>query len=210
MVALYSQILQKKYADRLDADASQLFGFVVSGARRMEMLLKDLLAYSQTGSASEGPAQSVDCNKVIQQVLLNLRASIEETGAAVTWDPLPTVHAHEIRLVQLLQNLIGNAIKYRSEQPPAIHIQAKPSAENWLFSVQDNGIGIEPEYCQQVFGIFKRLHGQTYEGTGIGLAICQRIVDRYGGRIWVESGPGKGSTFYFTIPGAGESEQGLA
>jgi PAS domain S-box-containing protein len=210
MVALYSQILQKKYGDRLEDEANQLFGFVVGGARRMEMLLKDLLAYSQTGSASEGPAQSVDCNKVIQQVLLNLQASIEQTRAAVTWDPLPTVHAHEIRLVQLLQNLIGNAIKYRSEQPPAIHVQAKLSAENWLFCVQDNGIGIEPEYCQQVFGIFKRLHGHTYEGTGIGLAICQRIVERYGGRIWVESESGKGSTFCFTIPVGVGSGQGHA
>jgi PAS domain S-box-containing protein len=200
MVALYSQILQKKYVERLDADANQMFGFVVGGARRMETLLKDLLAYSQTGSSSEGPAQPVDCEKVLQKVLLNLQASIEQTGASVTWDPLPTVQAHEIRLVQLLQNLIGNAIKYRSNLPPRIQVRADRRGAEWLFSVRDNGIGIEPEYCQQVFGIFKRLHGQNYEGTGIGLAICQRIVERYGGRIWVESQAGGGSLFCFTVP----------
>ncbi len=202
MVALYSQIIQKRYTERLDADAQELFGFVVGGARRMEMLLKDLLAYSQTGSASEGPAVPVDCEKAIQKVILNLQAAIEQNAARIRWDPLPTVHAHEIRLVQLLQNLIGNAIKYRSAEPPEIQVSAQRRAEDWLFSVRDNGIGIEPEYSQQVFGIFKRLHGQTYEGTGIGLAICQRIVERYGGRIWVESKPGAGSVFCFTIPPA--------
>jgi PAS domain S-box-containing protein len=202
MVALYSQIIQKRYAERLDADAQQLFGFVVGGARRMEMLLKDLLAYSQTSSSSEGPVEPVDCEKAIQKVILNLQAAIEQNGAHITWDPLPTVHAHEIRLVQLLQNLIGNAIKYRSADPPEIHVFAERRAEEWLFSVRDNGIGIEPEYAQQVFGIFKRLHGQDYEGTGIGLAICQRIVERYGGRIWVEPNPGTGSLFCFTIPPA--------
>jgi PAS domain S-box-containing protein len=202
MVALYSQIIQKRYAERLDADAQQLFGFVVGGARRMEMLLKDLLAYSQTSSSSEGPAEPVDFGKAIRKVILNLQAAIEENGAQITWDPLPTVHAHEIRLVQLLQNLIGNAIKYRSAEPPEIHVSAQRGPEEWLFSVKDNGIGIEPEYSQQVFGIFKRLHGQAYEGTGIGLAICQRIVERYGGRIWVESKPGAGSVFCFTIPPA--------
>jgi PAS domain S-box-containing protein len=199
MVALYSQIIQKRYADRLDGDARELFGFVVGGARRMEMLLKDLLAYSQTSSSSEGPLEPVDCEKAIQKVMLNLQAAIEQNDARVTWDALPTVHAHEIRLVQLLQNLIGNAIKYRSEEPPVIHVSAQRREGDWLFGVKDNGIGIEPEYSQQVFGIFKRLHGQNYEGTGIGLAICQRIVERYGGRIWVESKPGAGSMFRFTI-----------
>jgi light-regulated signal transduction histidine kinase (bacteriophytochrome) len=142
----------------------------------------------------------VDCDKVIQKVLLNLQASIEQNAANVTWGPLPTVHAHEIRLVQLLQNLIGNAIKYRSAAAPVIHVCAERRDADWLFSVHDNGIGIEPEFAQQVFGIFKRLHGQSYPGTGIGLAICQRIVERYGGRIWVESEAGAGSKFCFTIP----------
>jgi PAS domain S-box-containing protein len=204
MVALYSQIIQKRYTDRLDAEAQQLFGFVLGGARRMEMLLKDLLAYSQASSSNEGPAEPVDCEAVIQKVMLNLQVAIQQTGARITWDPLPTVQAHEIRWVQLLQNLIGNAIKYRSSEPPQIHVFAEQRADGWLFSVQDNGIGIEPEYCQQVFGIFKRLHGQTYEGTGIGLAICQRIVERYGGRIWVESKLAAGSLFCFTIPSGAE------
>src|SRR5580704_863076 len=133
MVALYSQIIQKRYAERLDADAQQLFGFVVGGARLMEMLLKDLLAYSQTSSSSEGPTEAVDCEKAIQKVILNLQAAIEQNSARITWDPLPTVHAHEIRLVQLLQNLIGNAIKYRSAEPPEIHVTAQRRPEEWLF-----------------------------------------------------------------------------
>ena len=204
IVSLYSQILQRRYAGQLDAESHQLFDFVVGGAKRMEMLLKDLLAYSQTGSSNEGPAASVDCEAVLERVLLNLQASVEQTGASVTWDPLPTLHAHEVRLVQLLQNLIGNAIKYRSAKPPEIHVFADRRAADWTFCVRDNGIGIEPEYCQQVFGIFKRLHGHTYEGTGIGLAICQRIVERYGGRIWAQSKLGEGSSFYFTLPVAAE------
>lgn len=199
MVALYSQMLQKRYADRLDDDANQLLGFIVGGAKRMGMLLKDLLAYSQAGSSTEEPAQPVNCEDVMQKVLLNLQASILQNGATITWDGLPTVVAHEIRLVQLFQNLIGNAIKYRSSKPPEIHICAQHRGSEWLFSVKDNGIGIEPEYAQQVFGIFTRLHGQDYPGSGIGLAICQRIVERYDGRIWVESKPGEGSSFYFTI-----------
>src|SRR5579871_4715062 len=205
LVALYSQILQKRYAERLGDEARELFGFVISGARRMERLLKDLLAYSQTGSSNEGPAQPVECEQAIRKVMLNLQAAIEQSAATITWDPLPVVHAHEIRLVQLLQNLIGNAIKYRSDLPPEIHVAAKRENGQWLFSVRDNGIGIEPEYSQQVFGIFKRLHGQDYEGTGIGLAICQRIIERYGGRIWVDSKPGAGAVFSFTLPPADES-----
>jgi PAS domain S-box-containing protein len=202
MVALYSQMLQRRYGNRLDAEADEFIAYVVGGARRMELLLKDLLTYSQTGSSSEGPAQPIDCADAVRKVLLNLQASVEQNGAAVTWDPLPTVQAHEIRLVQLLQNLVGNAIKYRSSAPPKIHISAERRENDWLFSVWDNGIGIDPEYAQQIFGIFKRLHGQNYPGTGIGLAICQRIVERYGGRIWVESKLGEGSRFYFTLPPA--------
>jgi PAS domain S-box-containing protein len=201
MVALYSQMLQRKYAGRLDASADQYISYIVGGARRMEMLLKDLLTYSQTGSSDEGPAETVNFLDVIRKVLLNLQASVEQSSALITWDPLPAVHAHEIRLVQLLQNLVGNAIKYRSEDPPRIHISADRHDKEWVLSVKDNGIGIAPEYAQQIFKIFKRLHGQDYPGTGIGLAICQRIVETYGGRIWVESG-GKGSCFYFTLPPA--------
>jgi light-regulated signal transduction histidine kinase (bacteriophytochrome) len=168
----------------------------------MEMLLKDLLTYSQTGPSAEGPAETVDFIAVISKVLLNLQASTEQSGATITWGQLPVVHAHEIRLVQLLQNLVSNAIKYRSQDPPRIHISAEWREREWVLSVRDNGVGIPPEYAQQIFKIFKRLHGQEYPGTGIGLAICQRIVETYGGRIWVESEDGKGSCFYFTLPPA--------
>ncbi len=201
MVALYSQMLQRKYAGKLDSSADQYISYIVGGARRMEMLLKDLLTYSQTGSSAEGPAETVDFIDVIRKVLLNLQASVEQSGALITWDTIPAVHAHEIRLVQLLQNLVGNAIKYRGEEAPRIHISAQWAQPDWVLSVQDNGIGIAPEYTQQIFKIFKRLHGQDYPGTGIGLAICQRIVETYGGRIWVESS-GKGSCFCFTLPPA--------
>jgi light-regulated signal transduction histidine kinase (bacteriophytochrome) len=138
----------------------------------------------------------------MRRVVLNLQASLEQNGGVVTWDELPTLNAHEGRVVQLLQNLVGNAIKYRSAAPPKIHVSAnaRPSEEDWIFCVEDNGIGISPEYSQEIFGIFKRLHGHAYPGSGIGLAICQRIVETYGGRIWVESDLGAGSRFYFTIP----------
>jgi PAS domain S-box-containing protein len=200
MVALYSQLLQKRYGGQFDGEADQFISFVVGGARRMELLLKDLLTYSQAGSTTVGPSQAVDCETVMQKVLLNLQAASEQNEASIKWDPLPTVEAHEIRIVQLLQNLVGNAIKYRRADAPRIYVTATACDTGWLFCVEDNGIGIEPEYCTQIFGIFKRLHGQTYPGTGIGLAICQRIVERYGGRIWVESKPGEGSRFYFTLP----------
>jgi hypothetical protein len=204
MVALYSQMLERKYAGKLDSNADQYISYIVGGARRMEMLLKDLLMYSQTTAAAEGPAETVAFLDVIRRVLLNLQASVEQSGAMITWDPLPTLHAHEIRLVQLLQNLVGNAIKYRGIDPPRIHISAEWQDREWVLGVRDNGIGIAPEYGQQIFKIFKRLHGQEFPGTGIGLAICQRIVETYGGRIWVESEDGKGSCFYFTLPPARE------
>ncbi len=202
MVALYSQLLQRKYGNSLDGEADQFISYIVGGARRMEMLLKDLLVYSQTGSVTEGPPQSVDFIAVLRKVLFNLQTSIEQNGAVITWEPMPVLHAHEVRMVQLMQNLLGNAIKYRSDEAPRIHVSAKQRDKDWLISVEDNGIGIEPEYAQQIFGIFKRLHGQDYPGTGIGLAICQRIVERYGGRIWVESQVGQGSRFCFTLPPA--------
>jgi light-regulated signal transduction histidine kinase (bacteriophytochrome) len=201
LVALYSQILQKKYGAQLDAQAEQYLSYVISGAHRMETLLQDLLTYSQTGlSPAEGPATPVACSEALRKALLNLQASIDQTQASITWNGLPTVQAHEFRLVQLLQNLVGNAIKYRGTEPPNVHVDAKRRDTDWLFSVQDNGIGIKPEYAEQIFGIFKRLHGSAYPGTGIGLAICERIVKSYGGQIWVESSPGAGSTFFFTLP----------
>jgi PAS domain S-box-containing protein len=200
MVALYSQMLEKKYSDRLDPQAEQYISYVINGAHRMETLLQDLLAYSQVGLAGEGPAKPVVSSDALRQALLNLQAIIDQNKAVVTWNGLPTVYAHEIRLVQLLQNLVGNAVKYRGPEPPTVHVDATHRPGDWLFSVKDNGIGIKPEYTQQIFGIFKRLHGGTYPGTGIGLAICERIVKSYGGQIWAESSPGEGSTFYFTLP----------
>ena len=200
LVALYSQMLQKKYTDRLDAQAEQYVSYVINGAYRMEILLKDLLAYSQVGSLGDGPSSPVIVSEALRKALLNLQASIDQNQALVTWNGLPTLQAHEIRLVQLLQNLVGNAIKYRGSERPQVHIDAERQSGEWLFSVKDNGIGIKPEYVQQIFGIFKRLHGSDYPGTGIGLAICERIVKSYGGRIWVESALGEGSTFYFTLP----------
>jgi PAS domain S-box-containing protein len=198
-VALYSQMLEKRCAGRLDQTEQQYISFIVNGAQRMEILLRDLLAYSQSG-AVEGPALPVNCATVMEKVLLDLHALIEQNQAVVTWDDLPTVHAHEIRLVQLLQNLVGNAIKYRRSDPPTVHVAVKRLDSGWLFSVKDNGIGIKPEYAQQIFGVFKRLHGNSYPGTGIGLAVCQRIVESYSGRIWVESKFGEGSLFCFTLP----------
>jgi PAS domain S-box-containing protein len=201
LVALYSQMLQKKYGVQLDAQAEQYLSYVTSGAHRMETLLRDLLTYSQTGlSPAEGPAMPVACSEALRKALLNLQASIDQTQASITWNGLPTIQAHEIRLVQLLQNLVGNAIKYRGTETPNVHVDAKRRDGDWLFSVQDNGIGIKPEYAEQIFGIFKRLHGNAYPGTGIGLAICERIVKSYGGQIWVESSLGAGSTFFFTLP----------
>ena len=199
MVALYSEILRQKYDGQLDSEADSFISSIITGARRMEMLLKDLLAYSQVGSAA-GPSQEVDCNIIMQEVLLNLNAAITENQAEITWDKLPVIQAHPIRIVQLFQNLVGNAIKYRRDEPPRIHASAERDGDRWLFVVQDNGIGIKPEYAKQVFGVFKRLHGRDYPGTGIGLAICQRIVERYDGRIWVDSEPGVGSRFCFWLP----------
>ncbi len=208
MVSLYSELIHTRYAGQLDGEADQFLSFIVNGADRMELLLKDLLAYSQAGSV-EGPVGPVDCEVVLQRVLLNLQAAIEQNGAVIAWNGLPTVQAHEIRLVQLFQNLVGNAIKYRGPEAPEIHVTAERRDGEWLFGVRDNGIGIKPEYAQQVFGIFKRLHGHTYPGTGIGLAICQRIIERYGGRIWVESKPGEGSLFCFTLsPVTGKQASG--
>ncbi len=206
VVALYSQILQKKYGGQLDGQADQYISYIVSGAHRMESLLTDLLAYSQVGSSGEGPAGWVNCSDALRKVLLNLQASIDQTEATVTSGPLPTIHAHEIRLVQLLQNLVGNALKYRRDERPHVRLEAQRRDNDWLFSVQDNGVGIRPEYRQQIFGIFKRLQGNTLPGTGIGLAICERIVKSYGGQIWVDSTLGEGSTFYFTVPDLPESE----
>ncbi|MGH9628306.1 MAG: sensor histidine kinase [Bryobacteraceae bacterium] len=201
MVAVYSQLLTRRYEARLDADAHQYLAYMVQGAHRMEALIRDLLAYTQTGTSDVLQLGVLDCNLVLQKVLANLKMPIEESGAMVDGKPLPVIRAHEVHVVQLFQNLIGNALKYRGSEPPVICITAEQQGAQWTFSVQDNGIGIAAEYQQQIFGVFKRLHAaHRYAGTGIGLAICKRIVERYGGRIWVESGPSRGSVFRFTLP----------
>jgi PAS domain S-box-containing protein len=200
-VKIYSELLMKISSPAIDGDARQYLTFLHSGATRMEMLVRDLLTYTQITKLEE-PAGTTDAGEALASVLANLAGIISESGATVTADPLPSVRVHSTHLTQLFQNLIGNAIKYHCpERPPAVHVTAERRNGRWIFAVTDNGIGIGPEYKEDIFGLFKRLHtNDQYSGTGIGLAICQRIVDRYHGRIWVESEAGKGSTFHFTLP----------
>ena len=200
MVSSYTQLLARRYQGKLDAAADEFIAYAVDGANRMQGLINDLLAYSRVGTRAKG-IEPTDCTAGLDQALANLKAAIEKSGAVVTHDPLPTVMADDLQLVQLLQNLIGNAIKFHVEKPPCIHVSAEQKGSEWVFSVRDNGIGIDPQYAERIFVIFQRLHTrEEYPGTGIGLAICRKIVERRGGRIWVESQPGIGSTFYFTIP----------
>lgn len=207
MVSIYSQLLKEEYGDTLHRHALSYIDFAVNGAKRMSRLLTDLLAYSRVANASPENSPSADAGRAVDAALLNLASVIEQTGARVEVSALPPVQVPEIHLAQLFQNLIGNALKYRKQDdPPLIRIDAREEpGGTWLFSIRDNGIGIEPEYLQQIFGIFKRLHGPAFEGTGIGLALCQKIVERAGGKIWVESEPGLGSTFFFRLQGAVES-----
>jgi PAS domain S-box-containing protein len=200
-VKLYSELLTRRYSAKLEGQALEFLKHVQSGATRMETLVNDLLAYTQVKKI-EGNAETTDANAAVTVVLENLAGSIQEANATVSADSLPSVSMHAVHLQQLFQNLISNAIKYRSPQrTPAVHVSAERDAGGWHFTVTDNGIGIAPEYKENVFGLFKRLHtNEEYAGTGIGLAICQRIVEQYHGRIWVESEPGQGSTFHFTIP----------
>jgi PAS domain S-box-containing protein len=201
MVSAYSEMLRRKFENKLGATGDEYIGIVVEGARRMDQLLRDLRAYAHTATVNDGPSPVVSSDNAIERSITNLKAAIEESGAEVTCDPLPPVRMHEVQLVQLFQNIIGNAIRYRSDERPRIHVGAEPEGDAWRFFIQDNGIGIDPEYKEQIFGIFKRLHTSSeYPGTGMGLAICQRIVERAAGRIWVESQPGRGSTFFFTLP----------
>jgi PAS domain S-box-containing protein len=205
MVVSYSQLLQQRYGDRLDEDADELIGYATSGATRIQALINDLLAFSRIGTC-QAPLETVDSSAILDRTLSYLKFLIEQSGATVTRDPLPMVMADEVQLTQLFQNLIDNAIKFCSDRSPAIHISAKRGNDEWILSVRDNGMGIEPQYFDRIFQIFQRLHGpDEYPGTGIGLAICKKIVERHGGRIWVESEPGKGATFYFTIPDRGAS-----
>ena len=198
-VSSFVQLLQKKYENRLDAEADTFIGYAVDGARRMQALIQDLLAYARIGRGRK-PAPT-DASGALRQALGNLNESIQQAAAEITHAELPILPVDRSQLVQLFQNLLGNAIKFRSAAPPKIHVNARREGDDWQFSVRDNGIGIDPRQHDEIFEVFRRLHSrEKYDGTGIGLAICKKIVDRHGGRIWVESEPGQGATFHFTIP----------
>jgi PAS domain S-box-containing protein len=200
MVTSYVQLLARRYQGKLDSDADEFIGFAVDGAVRMRKLINDLLTYSRVGTQGKDLSPT-DSEAVLAQSVNDLKVAIEENGALVTHAPLPMVMADRPQLGQLFQNLIGNAIKFRGNELPHVHISANRNGNGWTFSVRDNGIGIAAEYSERIFIIFQRLHNrQEYAGTGIGLAICKKIVERHGGHIWVESNVGKGATFYFTLP----------
>lgn len=206
-VASYAQLLARRYRDQLGADANDFIDYMVDGARRMQQLIHDLLSFSRAGARGAKMAP-VECGSIVDQVLTDLRQPIEETEARITRDPLPTVTADGRQLSQVFQNLVSNAIKFRAQTPPQVHISAEQKNGDWHFQVRDNGIGIRPEFADKIFVIFQRLHGKAeFPGTGIGLAICKRIVERHDGRIWVEPNPDGGSTFSFTIPVAGRSDR---
>ncbi|MEA3154263.1 MAG: hypothetical protein QOK44_1852, partial [Betaproteobacteria bacterium] len=208
MISSYTQLIVRRYGERLDSDAREFMDFVVDGAARMKQLIEDLLAYSRVGTHGK-QLKPTDCEAVLVKALTNLRSTVETNRAVVTHDALPTVAADGTQLVQLFQNLIGNAIKFRGKPAPAVHISAKEEDQTWLFAVKDNGIGIEPQYFERIFMVFQRLHIKSeYPGTGIGLAICKKVVDRHGGRIWVESRAEGGSCFYFTLPMTGRPANG--
>jgi len=203
-VAVYSELVARRYRKVLDAEGQQFLGFLREGGRRLATLVDDLLAYTRA-SMAELIETPVNASAVLQTSLSNLAEAVRESNAQITYDPLPEVYMGEAHLQQVFQNLIGNALKYRNQEPPQIHISAVVRGSFWCFSVRDNGIGIDPQYKEKIFGVFKRLdHDHKYSGTGIGLAICQRVVERYGGRIWVESELGQGATFYFCIPRHGQ------
>jgi len=200
MVASYTQLLAERYSGKLDENADKYIGYAVEGALRMQALIQDLLAFSRVGS--NGSVRTpTDCNAVLNQAVQNLQAAIQESHASITHAPLPVVAADSSQLAQLFQNLIGNAIKFRGSEPPVISVSAERQADEWTFTVADNGIGIAPEHTEAIFVIFQRLHTRAeYSGNGIGLAICKKIVEQHGGRIWVDSEAGHGSVFRFTLP----------
>ena len=199
MVSSYTQLLGERYKGKLDEKADKFIAYAVDGANHMQRLINDLLAYSRINTRAEHP-RPADAHAALGEAIANLAAAIQESHALVTNDNLPTVPADPAQLVQLFQNLIGNAIKFHGPAAPRVHVSAAQKDGQWLFSVRDNGIGIEPRHFDRIFVIFQRLHDkEAYPGTGIGLAVCKRIVERHGGKIWVESEPAKGSTFHFTL-----------
>jgi PAS domain S-box-containing protein len=199
-IASYAQLLKRRYEKELGSDADEFIEFIVSGVQRMKSLIDALLSFSRVVNVETPPFAPVEMEGALQWASMNLQIIIEESKAQVTHDKLPTDSGDQVMLVQLFQNLISNSIKYRSKQAPAIHVSAERQDEGWVFSVRDNGIGIDPQYHERIFGVFKRLHGREIPGTGIGLAICQRILQKHGGQIWVDSQLGAGSVFKFTLP----------
>jgi signal transduction histidine kinase len=196
----FIKLLEKRYADKLDTKAKEFIGYTVEGVNRMRALIKDLLDYSRTGTI-EMNLKPTNFSDAVERAVFSLKAAAEETGATITCDTLPTISADIVQMSRLFQNLLGNAIKFRGEKAPDIHISAEKNENGWTFSVRDNGIGIDPENAERIFSVFQRLHTkEEYPGTGIGLAVCKRIVERHGGKIWVKSEKGKGATFCFTIP----------
>ncbi len=206
MISSYVQLLADRYRGRLDDDADEFIGYAVDGAERMQTLISDLLALSRVGTGGE-EMKPTDVNVALGRARANLAFPIEESGAVITSDTLPSVMADETNLSQLFQNLIGNSIKFRGSEPPRVHVSANLEGGEWVFSVKDSGIGFDPRHSERIFDIFQRLNPRgTYKGTGIGLAISRKIVEQHGGRIWAESEPGEGATFYFTMPAEGEPE----
>jgi signal transduction histidine kinase len=199
-VGSYAQLLGKRYKGKLGADADEFIDYMVGGVNRMHTLLNDMLAFSRVTQNQNKPFTHAHLDAVLQTALMNLELSMKESGAEVNASHLPEVQCDETQIAQVFQNLIGNAIKYKGPDPPKIDISAEERGDEWIIAVRDNGIGIDPQYHERIFGIFKRLHGRELPGTGMGLAICKRIVERHGGRIWVESEHGKGATFRFTLP----------
>ena len=206
MVASYTELLRRRYHGKLDKDANEFIDYAVDGAHRMQRLINDLLTYSRVGTRGR-PFAPVRLDEVLDGALRNLEVAVSESKAVVTRTPLPTVQGDEGQLVQVVQNLVHNALKFRRPKvAPKVHVSARPQDGGWVVSVQDNGIGIEAQYLDRLFVIFQRLHARDeYPGTGIGLAVAKRIVERHGGRIWAESQPGQGSTFHFTFPPSGET-----
>jgi PAS domain S-box-containing protein len=204
MVASYTQLLSKRYKGKLDSDADEFISYAVDGANRMQMLINDLLEYSRVGTRGKEFVKT-EFDAVLEKTLRDLKKAVEESSAKVIIDPLPSLMVDGGQIGQLFQNLISNAIKFRGNIPPQIHISSEKNEDKWIFSVSDNGIGIAPEYSTRIFEIFQRLHSkEEYPGSGIGLAICKKIVERHGGNIWIKSMPTKGTTFYFTIPIKGD------
>ena len=199
-VRAYAELLERRYKGQLDADANEFIDFMVDGTKRMSQLLKDILAYSQAGREDKTRPEPTQAANVLQWAHMNVDGLLKQTGGTLTWDPMPTVMVDQTQFASVLQHLFTNAIKFRSVEPPKIHVSAERADDMWRFGVRDNGIGVDPEYHERIFGVFKRLANREIPGTGIGLAICRKIVEAHGGKIWFESEVGQGSTVKFTLP----------